>query len=113
MRDDNDDNDSEAIDLLHQRIQDHADRRYWQAHCRWVPATQVHVGDRLVFLLSDGGAAATITGWQDRRLDLTRHGLPIAYQRTYTVTGAPWWARDEAMRRFDVNGSVLIATEGA
>jgi hypothetical protein len=74
---------------------------------RWVPVVQVHKGDRVVVLLADAGAAVEITGWTDRRLDLTRHGLPIAYQRTYTVKGAPWFVTERDLRH-DVNGLVLI-----
>ena len=73
----------------------------------WIPTTEVQAGDRLALLLSDAEAYPEVTGWSDRVLELSRHGLADVTHRTFTVTGAPWWA-DRMDRTGDVTGQTLI-----
>jgi hypothetical protein len=65
------------------------------------------VGDRVACLLSDARAYPRVTGWSDRTLDLSAHGLGVHVQRTFTVGAAPWWA--DGMLTFALDGEVLIA----
>lgn len=60
----------------------------------WVPTTSVRIGDRLACLLSDAQAFPTVTGWTDKTLDLSSHGLGVIVHRVFTVRGAPWWVDD-------------------
>lgn len=72
----------------------------------WVPTADVRVGDQLALLLSDAQAYPEITGWSDRLLKLSRHGLPDVVHRTFTVMWAPWWAFD--MLTDGLDGESLI-----
>jgi hypothetical protein len=62
----------------------------------WVPTGDVRIGDQLAHKLSDTPwTYTTVTGWSDRVLKLSRFGgnLKDVTQRTFEVSGAPWWVR--------------------
>ncbi|MEU2462110.1 hypothetical protein ABZ604_31575 [Streptomyces sp. NPDC012473] len=68
----------------------------------WIRTAHVRVGDRISCLLSDASADLEVTGWFDKVIDLTRHGLGTSTYRHFTVTAEPWWARD--MKSFRLDG---------
>lgn len=71
-----------------------------------IPVTEIRIGDRLCLWLSDASAYVVVTGWSDRTLDLSAHGLDNVVHRTFTVEHAPWWARD--MLSADLSRSTFI-----
>lgn len=77
----------------------------------WVPTGDVREGDRIACLLSDAHAFLPVTGWADKTLDLTRHGLGVHVHRVFSVANAPWWAGDD-MRTHDLAGQALIVKRG-
>jgi hypothetical protein len=80
-------------------------------YLEWMPAGDVEEGDQLVCLLSDASAYLRITGWHDKTIDLTAHGLGVTVHRVFEVAGAPWWV-DEHDRTSDLAGQTLIARIG-
>ena len=72
----------------------------------WIPTEEVRTGDRIACLLSDARAYPTVTGWSDKTIDLSAHGLGVHVHRTFTVRRAPWWAED--MTTFNLDGKTLI-----
>ena len=81
----------------------------------WIPTAEVREGDRLAMLLSDAQAFPEVTGWADREIDLTRHGLGVHVHRTFTVTPVEWWygPHHADMRTSDLAGQALIVKRGA
>jgi hypothetical protein len=68
----------------------------------WVATSDVRIGDKIVCTLSDAEAFPTVTGWTDRVLHLGGR-LGDVTQRTFTVTGAPWWVQSDPMQ---ITGSI-------
>ncbi|MCX5207476.1 hypothetical protein OG897_39500 [Streptomyces sp. NBC_00237] len=77
----------------------------------WIDTKDVQVGDKIACLLSDARAYPRVTGWTDRVLELSKQGLKDFTQRTFQVSGAPWWAED--MTTFDLSGQAPIVSREA
>ena len=77
---------------------------------QWVRTTDVRAGDELAHKLSDTPWTYTpVTGWSDRLLaGCGAHGTDVTH-RTFAVTGAPWWVREEDCDTVsDLDGETLI-----
>jgi len=74
----------------------------------WIPTGEVKVGDRIACLLSDAHAYPTVTGWNDKVIDLSRYGLPVSKYRIFTVSEDVHWWIDESMRTNDLERETLI-----
>jgi hypothetical protein len=79
---------------------------------QWVRTRDVRMGDELAHKLSDTPWTYTpVTGWADRLLELSRFGGGLAdvTHRTFRVSAAPWWVRDDNMMlTCDLDGEALI-----
>ncbi|GHH31449.1 hypothetical protein [Streptomyces rubradiris] len=82
-----------------------------EVELEWVPTQDVQVGDRIACLLSDAHAYPRVTGWTDRVLELSRHGLKDVTHRKFQVSEAPWWAED--MTTFNLARQALIVSREA
>lgn len=85
-----------------------------------IPVSDVKAGDRIACWLSDASAYPAVTGWTDKTIDLTRHGLGLFVHRHFTVNDAPWWTAvpstgtDVDDLTFDLTGTLcIVARDGA
>jgi hypothetical protein len=81
-------------------------------YLRWIPTSEVAIGDRIACLLSNASAYLTVTGWADKTIDLTRYGCGVYVHRIFTTSYAPWWVAGEDMRTFDLAREALIVGIG-